>query len=193
MDSTNTPANSFVAVMRKVYHIIGFSKGYNFVLFVIFAGACTGFVLARLQYLDYGSLCGDAGTIPGECHMYDQKDHYKIGIKLHLYTILPGALLACLQFIPIIRRQYPLFHRINGYTSILLSVVSSAGGLMVAPVAFGGSLEIRAFVGLSTIMFLGSLGLGLYNIKRLQIEQHRAWMLRAWFYVRPQHQCYCKC
>ncbi len=27
-----------------------------------------------------------------------------------------------------------------------------------------------------------SLALGVYNIKRLQIEQHRAWMMRAWVY-----------
>jgi len=48
---------------------------------------------------------------------------------------------------------------------------------------FGGTLAVKSGGGLLVIMFLGSLGLAYYNIKKLQIEEHRAWMLRAWFYV----------
>lgn len=37
---------------RRIYHPLGFKKGYNFILFFILAGAMMGFVLARFQYLD---------------------------------------------------------------------------------------------------------------------------------------------
>ena len=55
---------------------------------------------------------------------------------------------------------------------------------MIARVSFGGGIETQTVVGLLAILFLGSLAIAYYNIKRLQIEQHRAWMLRAWIYVR---------
>lgn len=184
------PANAIVAALRHIYNPIGFSKGYNFVLWFIFAGALLGFVAARIFYVDYdGVYCppnssgGLNGAAAGECWTYDTKAYLKFGIKLHLWTILPAGFLAYLQFLPVIRHKIILFHRINGYVTILLSVVGTAGALMIARVSFGGGIEIQAIVGLLAIMFLGSLGIALYNIKKLQLEQHRAWMLRAWFYV----------
>lgn len=44
-------------------------------------------------------------------------------------------------------------------------------------------MDVQMGVGVLSIAFISSLALALYNVKRLQIEQHRAWMLRAWFYV----------
>jgi hypothetical protein len=52
-------------------------------------------------------------------------------------------------------------------------------GLMITRNAFGGGLETQAILGLMAIMLLVLLALAYYNIKRLQIEQHRAWMRRA--------------
>jgi uncharacterized membrane protein YozB (DUF420 family) len=57
------------------------------------------------------------------------------------------------------------------------------GALMVARVAFGGDLSTQAVVGLLAILTIGSLIMAYINIKRLQLDQHRAWMLRAWVYV----------
>jgi uncharacterized membrane protein YozB (DUF420 family) len=54
---------------------------------------------------------------------------------------------------------------------------------MIMRHAFGGGMDTQAAMGTLAIMFLVSIGVALHNIKRLQIEQHRAWMLRAWFYV----------
>jgi hypothetical protein len=54
---------------------------------------------------------------------------------------------------------------------------------MIVRRAFGGTLDTQAWVGLVAILSLGSLLLGYINIKRLQIDQHRKWMLRAWFYI----------
>jgi hypothetical protein len=151
----------------------------------VFAGALFGFVLARLEFLSYQSIfCGNGtrGAAPGECYYYD-RDFYKIGMLLHLSTILPAGLLATLQFLPVIRQNAVLFHRLNGYVVLVLVLVSIVGALMIARVAFGGGLDIQAAVGLLAIMTLGSLILAIFNIKRLRIDQHRAWMLRAWFYM----------
>ncbi|KAJ4038311.1 hypothetical protein NW756_008555 [Fusarium oxysporum] len=184
---TRPPANTFVAKARKVYNPIGFSKGYNFILWFIFAGAMFGFALARMMFLNYnGIYCNPNsagnGAGPGECWSYNRKDLYKIGIKMHLYTIIPASFLIVFQFVPFIRYKALLFHRMNGYIVVVLAVIGTVGAIIIAPVAFGGSLSVRAAVGLMSIMFLGSLFLAIWNIKTLQLEQHRAWMLRAWFY-----------
>ncbi|KAL2021729.1 hypothetical protein VTK56DRAFT_6672 [Thermocarpiscus australiensis] len=176
------PANSFVAAARRVYNPIGFSKGYNFVLFFVFAGALMGFTLARLQYLDIDRrFCGSDQTL--DCYYYTEGSADRIGIVIHLAAVLPAALLACFQFVPVIRHKLILFHRINGYVILLLSLISTAGALMLARHAVGGRLETQMAIGVVSISFVVSLGLAWYNIKRLQIEQHRAWMLRAWFYA----------
>jgi uncharacterized membrane protein len=178
------PANRFVAVARKVYNPIGFTKGYNFVLFFIFGGALMGFTLARLQYLALDRSCATRGSDqPLDCYYYTKGSVDRIGILIHLAAILPAALLACLQFVPIIRRTFVLFHRINGYLVITLSLVSTAGAFMLARNAVGGWMDVQMGVGVLSIAFVISLALAVYNVKRLQIEQHRAWMLRAWFYV----------
>ena len=61
----------------------------------IFAGALFGFVLARLQYL---SIDGKfkAGSSPGEWYWL-RSGFRKVGITLHLATILPAGLLVVLQ------------------------------------------------------------------------------------------------
>lgn len=183
------PANGFVATMRKVYHPIGFSKGYNFILWFIFAGALMGFGLARAMYLNYsGVYCAESSgggdsAAPGECWVYDSEKVYGIGIRLHLFTIIPASILVCFQFVPVIRYRLTLFHRINGYLVVLLSIVGSVGALLIARISFGGRIETQVFVGFLAILFIVCLALAFYNIKKLQIEQHRAWMLRAWFYV----------
>lgn len=185
---TRPPANGFVAKARKVYNPIGFSKGYNFILWFIFAGAMFGFALARMMFLNYnGIYCNPNsagnGAGPGECWSYNRKNLYKTGIKMHLYTIIPASFLVVFQFVPFIRYKALLFHRMNGYIVVVLAIIGTVGAIIIAPVAFGGSLSVRAAVGLMSIMFLGSLFLAIWNIKTLQLEQHRAWMLRAWFYV----------
>lgn len=144
-----------------------------------------GFSLARLSYLNIsGSASGSFanGASPGEWYWY-RSDHYRVGITLHLSTILPAGLLVVWQFVPKIRHRFLLFHRINGYLIILLVFLSNAGALMICRRSFGGTLETQAIVFVLVIATTVSLILAYYNIKRLQIDQHRAWMLRAMFYL----------
>ncbi|KAF7983469.1 hypothetical protein HWV62_21762 [Athelia sp. TMB] len=180
------PANGFVKAARKVYHPLHFYKGYNFILYFIFAGALLGFILARLQYLNInGIFCGPNATLgaaPGECYWYSMH-LYRVGIIMHLGCILPAALLAILQFTPVVRHKVTLYHRMAGYVTVTLVLVSNAGALIIAPHAFGGALATRAGVGLLAILSTVGITLAVYNIRRMQIDQHRKWMLRVWFYM----------
>ena len=174
--------NAFLRGYRKVYSAFGFQKGYNFPLYIILAGALMGFVLSRFMELNiYGQL-KPYSTSVGE--WYDEsRQPYTTAITIHLAAILPAGFLVCLQFTPVIRHKFLLYHRIAGYVIALLLLVGNAGAIMITPVAFGGTLAIQCAVGLLVIMTTGGFALAYYNIKRLQIDQHRAWMLRTWVYA----------
>ena len=201
--SDNRSPNGFLAVVRKVYHPLHFDKGYNFIfcklhslyarfsfadrqIDFIFAGGLLGFILARLQYLDIdGVFCkfqSADGAAPGECYWYAMS-LYGVGIRLHLGCILPAALLAIFQFTPVIRHKVILYHRMAGYVIITLVLCSNAGALIIAPHAFGGSLATQAGIGLLAILSTVGIAMAVYNIRRMQIDQHRKWMLRVWFYM----------
>lgn len=92
-------------------------------------------------------------------------------------------MLVVFQFIPIVRRKAILYHRIAGYVLILLVILINASAVMVADRAFGGSLSTQIWIGFTAIITTVGILLAYYNIKRLQIDQHRAWMLRVWFYM----------
>ncbi|KZL72048.1 hypothetical protein CI238_00838 [Colletotrichum incanum] len=178
-----------VTNMNRAAKFLGFKQTYNFVLFLNFAGALMGFTLARLMYLNFDDiLCGPGFSttkraLPGECYYYRTLTLDRIGIMMHLGCILPASFLACWQFIPVIRHKMILFHRINGYVVLVLATPGTVGALLIARHAVGGGLEVQASVGFLCIVFLASLFTAFVYIKRLQIDQHRAWMLRAWFYA----------
>ncbi|RMZ70784.1 microtubule associated [Pyrenophora seminiperda CCB06] len=179
------------AFARRVVNPLGFNKTYNFWLYIIFGGALAGFSLARLNYLDfYGTFCPATGgnenwnsAAPGECYYYLKSDRYRIGIIMHLAGVLPAGLIAVSQFTPFIRRRWMIVHRIGGYVSLLLYLVGMIGAFMIARHSFGGGLDIQSWVWVAGFATLGCFIISYINIKRLQIEQHRAWMLRGWFYA----------
>ena len=118
--------------------------------------------------------------------MYTSYGHSHENIISQVTNIITAAaFLAFFQFVPAIRYRIILFHRINGYIIILLVLLSNAGALMIARHSFGGLISTQAAVGFLVILSTCAIGMAYYNIKRLQLEQHRAWMLRAFFYVRP--------
>jgi len=170
-------------------------------------GYLAGFTLARLEYLSfYGVFCNangppGTGAVPGECYYY-LKNPFKtgiftsplpciesekicgsnnlpIGMMLHLCCILPASLLVCFQFVPAIRYKLILFHRLNGYVVILLSLISSAGTIIIAKHAFGGDFVTQTFTGALVILTTVGFLMAWINIQLLQIDQHRAWMIRT--------------
>ena len=147
---------------------------------IIFAGAMLGFSLARLQYLDLRTFSKSAS--PGEWYWY-ASGHRRVGLILHLAAILPAGILTVFQFIPSLRQRVPIFHRINGHMIIILVLVGNAGALMIARRAFGGDVSTQAAVGVLVLSTTTGVALAYYNIKKLQVDQHRAWMLRSMFYL----------
>ncbi|KAJ4985743.1 hypothetical protein SVAN01_08739 [Stagonosporopsis vannaccii] len=186
---TCLPKGGFNAWALMIYNPVGFSKAYNFILYFIFAGTLFGFTLARLMYLNFnGHFCpqisaGGNSAAPGECYYYMTFNRDKVGIMLHLAGILPASLLACVQFTPFVRHRWIPIHRISGYLTLLLYIMSLVGALLIAHMAFGGGLDVRSWVGFVGIGVLICFVLAIFNVKRLQIEQHRAWMLRGWLYA----------
>jgi uncharacterized membrane protein len=136
-----------------------------------------GFTLARLQYLSISGRYAK-GTAPGEWYWY-KTGFYRVGITMHLACILPLGILCIWQFVPIVRHKAILFHRINGYTIILLLFASTAGALMIARRSFGGLVPTIGGIYTLSFVVIIEVALAYYNIKRLQIDQHRKWMLRA--------------
>lgn len=183
------PQNRFVAFMRGIYRPLGFRKGYNFALFFNLVGALLGFTLARLMFIGVDNIfCGPGFSnttraLPGECVHFRRGTLDRIGIIIHLACILPASFLVCFQFVPVIRHKLILFHRINGYLVMGLSVTGTIGVFLMLRNTMGGTPSVQAASGMLGIIFLASLTLAYVNIKRLQIEQHRAWMLRSWAYV----------
>lgn len=142
--------------------------------------------IARLKFFDFhGTMCGEGvgATLPGECYWYKKSLFAEIGIRIHLYGVLPAGILAVFQFIPAIRRKSITFHRVAGYISNVLVLIGTIGGFMIAGHSVGGGADIQVAVWFLGIVVIIQLGLAMWNIKKLQIDQHRAWMLRAWFLV----------
>jgi uncharacterized membrane protein len=84
---------------------------------------------------------------------------------------------------PAIRHKALLVHRINGYLVLLLLIGGVTGALIITRHAFGGEVSTQVVSGTVSVATLVSAFLAYYNIKRLQIDQHRKWMLRTMFYM----------
>jgi hypothetical protein len=168
--SGQTSPNDSVRPTRaqKVYQALGFRRGYAFILCmnhhsslsqnnvhladnlvsgVIFGGCLFGFGLSRLPWLDiYGKLCPPVPMLnlttamPSLCYSIRTFKRYEVAIILHLATCLPAAILAVFQFVPIIRHRFILYHRLAGYTAVLLMSTSLIGACMLADAAMGGML-----------------------------------------------------
>lgn len=165
----------------RVYGVFGFTRGYNFPLWIIFAGAMLGFSLSRLHFLDYDGHFAKESA-PGLMY-YFSRGAPRIGMIIHLATALPAGILMVLQFTPIIRHKALLFHRINGYVVLLLLLISNASACILLPHNHGRSrMDAQTAEGFLVIITTVGMALAYWNVKRLQIDQHRAWMLRTMFY-----------
>lgn len=189
---------SLAASWHGLRILIGFQKGYNFVLWCIFALGLLGFTLGRAPYLDYyGVFCKPKSltpgfhAAPGECYFFLNGRQEQIGMMMHLYGIIPCCLLLFFQFMPVVRQKAVMFHRINGYIVIVMMAVALVGGLMVTRNSFGGDVSFQVANVLLGVSVTMCLALAMVNVKRLQIDQHRAWMLRAWVLVRHWHLPWC--
>ncbi|KAG9093322.1 hypothetical protein FS749_014583 [Ceratobasidium sp. UAMH 11750] len=139
-----------------------------------------GFALARFMYLHSPTLASNLA--PGEGY-YMLTSFYKPAMLVHIGTVLPAGIFAVLQFIPQIRYKALIVHRVLGYTSLLLLIIGASTGFVLGRRSFGGDIATQtATVSLGATTLI-SAAIAYYNIKQLQINEHRKWMLRTWFYA----------
>ncbi|KAF8703893.1 hypothetical protein RHS03_06164, partial [Rhizoctonia solani] len=180
-DSLNgAQSNAFIRGYQRIFRTLGFKKGYNFILWFIFGGGLLGFVLARFMYLHVPTMLAEIA--PGEAYWF-RRGIYKAGMLVHLGSILPSGFLAVFQFVPVIRYKAILVHRISGYVSIFLLFIGMASAFVITRRSFGGEMASQTWTMTIGPLVLVMATLGWVNIKRLQIDQHRKWMLRTWFYA----------
>ncbi|KAL8658014.1 MAG: hypothetical protein Q9226_001348 [Calogaya cf. arnoldii] len=179
----------------KVYQFFGFGRAYNFPLYfvvltivsagVIFAGGMLGFSLSRLSDLDFDHHFKNGfALVPGYWYYFHHGPR-RMGMILHLATVLPAGILMVLQFTPVIRKKFITFHRINGYTVLLLLLISNGAACVVLPHKQGGGARTATQAAEAFLVIITTLGMAMawWNIRRKQIDQHRAWMLRTMFYM----------
>jgi uncharacterized membrane protein len=151
---------------------------------VIFAGGMLGFSLSRLPDLDYdGHFKEKFALVPGYWY-YFGFGHYRWGMLIHLASVLPAGILMVFQFTPVIRHKFITFHRINGYIVLLLCLISNASAFVIIPHKQGGnritSHAVEMLMGIITTI---GIFMAWWNVRRKQIDQHRAWMIRTMFYM----------
>jgi len=102
---------------------------------------------------------------------------------LTLSHILPGLLfmvLGPLQFSATLRRRHRTWHRWSGRVFLLGSLIIGISAMIMslAMPAIGGVVQAVATT-LFALLFLIALGKAYWHVRRREIAQHRAWMLRA--------------
>ncbi|KAG8730695.1 hypothetical protein FRC12_020121 [Ceratobasidium sp. 428] len=100
----------------------------------------------------------------------------------HLAAAIPGGLLAAIQFVPRIRARAINLHRNVGKVVNVLSFVSTLAGWGMARVSLGGDLSTTSCVYLLGVLVLWSVVKSWVAIRRLQLDEHRTWIIRAWSY-----------
>ncbi|KAG9104539.1 hypothetical protein FRC07_009784, partial [Ceratobasidium sp. 392] len=113
--------------------------------------------------------------------------HFRIPLNkaflwTHLASVLPAGLLAVTQFIPRIRQRAIKFHRNAGTVINILTVISTFSAVGVGRVSFGGDFSIQSGVYALALMTLWSMMKSWTAIRRLDIDEHRKWIIRSWSY-----------
>lgn len=120
---------------------------------------------------------------PAACYWISHFDRYHIAITLHLSCYLPAGILAAFQFVPGIRHRFIWYHRIMGYILIVLAVLGNIGAAMLSDTAMGGEQAFQVTVGLVVVGTGFTFAFAIYNIRKAQLDGHRAWMIRTWAYI----------
>lgn len=81
------------------------------------------------------------------------------------------------QFVPELRRRYPMWHRWFGRLYLSFVLIGGVGGLVMAPYSDGGLVGHFGF-GTLAVLWLASGWLAYQAIRRGDVETHRIWMMR---------------
>ncbi|RQO55608.1 hypothetical protein DBR47_20365 [Paucibacter sp. KBW04] len=109
-------------------------------------------------------------------------------IVLHIVASSVFAVLGAFQFSPWLRSRAPRLHRIAGRVAVVGGGISAASGLWMTlfyprvelpPASFDGPwlFTLRLLVG---FVMLLALARGLWAIRQRDLQNHRAWVMRAY-------------
>jgi uncharacterized membrane protein len=106
-----------------------------------------------------------------------------IPVVLHIPSAVLFCTLGAFQFVPSFRRRHPAWHRAAGRVLGTCGLIAALSGLWMSlfyprPVGDGDLLAVFRVVAGSAMVT--SIGLALFAIRRRDIAQHRAWMLRGY-------------
>jgi len=158
---------------------LGFVKSYNYKLWLTLTIAIVIFSVAHMPFIPPDNFV-KLKAAPGEAYWY-RGSRYRYGMMAHLIGVLPCGALAPLQFIPALRRpKWIALHRYIGYFIVtMMALVGIPGAIVITNHSFGGTLDTQMSLVVFASAVYTALGLGVYNIWKLQLDQHRKWMLRA--------------
>ena len=116
---------------------------------------------------------------PGSTVHPDMKEVYSkrpLPILFHVGAGLAALSLGALQFFPEIRANAK-FHRLVGYGYFGSVLISAIAGLVMASLSYGGRPAHAGFAVLG-ILWLGTMGLSLFEAMRGNISAHKMWVTR---------------
>ncbi len=145
--------------------------------------ASIGFAIIALSALGIGAyaIIGytarplGAGVHPEMRAAYEA---HPVGILTHIFCSSLAIILGPVQFIPSIRRRWPLAHRWMGRVYLGVGVlIGGLAALYISPFAFGGIVSTVGFATLS-IAWLYTGARAFASARSRDFAAHRRWMIR---------------
>jgi uncharacterized membrane protein len=106
-----------------------------------------------------------------------------VPVVLHIVAVTTYCVIGAFQFSPGVRRNYPRWHRVAGRVLVPTGLVAALSGLWMAmtyAIVPADDALLHAFRLLAGSGMAASLVLGFVLIRRGEVEQHQAWMRRAY-------------
>ena len=103
---------------------------------------------------------------------------YRTGFYLHVFCGSVALIVGPLQFFALIRNNYPLMHRIAGYTYTICCWIGCVSGFYLSFFTYGSMPAMLGFITLA-VMWGFCTSMGFLKIKARDFEQHQHWMMRS--------------
>lgn len=107
-----------------------------------------------------------------------------IPVIFHLVSSIAYCILGAFQFLPTLRKNHPLWHRVAGRLLVCAGVVSALSGLWMThfyafPAQLQGTLlyVVRVIVSVAMVIFIG---VAISSILKKRVIKHQAFMIRAY-------------
>lgn len=107
-------------------------------------------------------------------------DLWFVMIRMHIVLAIVALITGPLGLSKGIRKKNPMLHRWNGRIYVISIVLNIFPGYYVSFYANGGFWSIIGFLVLNTCWFLTTMN-GYRYIRKVQVRQHRNWVLRSFF------------